>query len=196
MTFLILEMLGYLIAAALIGLATGYVLWGWGQARRIARAAEAGAAAARASLRREAEAVEAEPVEVADDIDDAVEVIEDFEPVPATTPLRRLVDRPEGLLAMAPEHPDDLTEIRGIGPKTANALNATGVHLYRQLACFSEEDITWIERSISALPGRAIRGRWAEKARELHTEKYGCPPEDGDGLRTDDKLKLDRVAAS
>ena len=39
-------------------------------------------------------------------------------------------------------HPDDLTLISGIGPKTANMLVSEGITTYRQLAEKSQEDLT------------------------------------------------------
>ena len=50
MSELIIEILVYLSAAALIGLLLGYAVWGWGQAARISDARADGAASARTSV--------------------------------------------------------------------------------------------------------------------------------------------------
>lgn len=50
MIALMIEIAGYLGAAALIGLIIGYLLWGWGQRRRVENARAEGAAAVRTSV--------------------------------------------------------------------------------------------------------------------------------------------------
>lgn len=52
-------------------------------------------------------------------------------------------------------HADDLTRIRGIGPKTAAALQAAGIGIYEQLASFKPRPL------LKWLRARGIRGRYA-----------------------------------
>jgi predicted flap endonuclease-1-like 5' DNA nuclease len=50
---------------------------------------------------------------------------------------------------------DDLTRIKGIGPKTAAALYAAGIGIYEQIASFKPKPfLTWLR-------AKGIRGRYA-----------------------------------
>jgi predicted flap endonuclease-1-like 5' DNA nuclease len=62
--------------------------------------------------------------------------------------------------------PDDLTRIRGIGPKLAQKLGSMGITRFSQLAGLSREEIARIDAAID-FPGRIARERWVEQAREL-----------------------------
>jgi predicted flap endonuclease-1-like 5' DNA nuclease len=57
--------------------------------------------------------------------------------------------------------PDDLKRIEGIGPKTASALQATGITTFVQLAATGEEQIRAILREVGI---RANPGTWPEQA--------------------------------
>jgi predicted flap endonuclease-1-like 5' DNA nuclease len=61
---------------------------------------------------------------------------------------------------------DDLTRIRGIGPKLAQKLGSMGITRFSQLAGLSREEIARIDAAID-FPGRIARERWVEQAREL-----------------------------
>ena len=37
------------------------------------------------------------------------------------------------------------------------------------------ENAHWIAMKIHVVPGRILRDRWAEQAREMHLRKYGEP---------------------
>ncbi|MEM9724008.1 MAG: hypothetical protein AAF909_00925, partial [Pseudomonadota bacterium] len=80
---------------------------------------------------------------------------------------------------------DDLTVIRGVGPKLEAALRTLGVARYRQLAMLSPEEAVWLDRRLG-LGGRVVRDRWlpqaalladrAEQARREAAETLGAPP--------------------
>jgi len=63
--------------------------------------------------------------------------------------------------------PDDLKQIRGIGPVLEKRLNGLGVRFFREIAGWSREDIREEFRS------RVERDKWVESAREEHFKKYG-----------------------
>ena len=65
---------------------------------------------------------------------------------------------------------DDLTDILGIGPKIAAQLNAMGVHTFRQIAGWTEEDITRIDVEIGGPGDRIRRDDWVAQARRLAEE--------------------------
>ncbi len=61
---------------------------------------------------------------------------------------------------------DDLSKIKGLGPKSVDRLHALGVFHYDQIAGWSAENVKWIEASIGAV-GRVKRNEWVEQARAL-----------------------------
>ncbi|MCQ4191167.1 hypothetical protein [Methylocystis suflitae] len=61
---------------------------------------------------------------------------------------------------------DDLTKIKGVGPKSVEKLHALGVFHYDQIAGWSDDNIKWIEASIGAA-GRVKRNGWIEQAQAL-----------------------------
>jgi molybdopterin-containing oxidoreductase family membrane subunit len=79
--------------------------------------------------------------------------------------------RPELLLDHRPEDTDDLTLIRGISDRTAEALNRNGIYLFSQLAEMSPEDAKWVQQAVSAFPNRIERDDWSGQARQLMESK-------------------------
>jgi predicted flap endonuclease-1-like 5' DNA nuclease len=82
---------------------------------------------------------------------------------------------PTWLLAHPDGVSDDLTTIRGLGPILEQRLNELGIYRYRQLAQMTPDNAYWIAMRIHVVPGRILRDRWAEQAREHHFSKYGEP---------------------
>ena len=79
---------------------------------------------------------------------------------------------PTWLLAEPDGVTDDLTSLRGLGPVIEERLNTLGIYLYRQLAQMTPANAHWIAMKIHVVPGRILRDRWAEQAREMHFDKY------------------------
>ena len=77
------------------------------------------------------------------------------------------------LLVERPTNIDDLKQIKGIGVVMERVLNEKGIYLFQQLADMTSEDIDWVTEAIAAFPGRIVRDRWVEQARELYIAKYG-----------------------
>jgi predicted flap endonuclease-1-like 5' DNA nuclease len=73
---------------------------------------------------------------------------------------------PESLAAPRGGSPDDLTRIKGIGPKSVEKLHALGVFHFDQIAAWNIDNARWIGAALSA-PGRVERGKWIQQAREL-----------------------------
>ena len=53
--------------------------------------------------------------------------------------------------------PDDLTRLKGVGPKFAALLNDSGITRYEQIARLSEGDIERLDRDLGAFKGRLQR---------------------------------------
>ncbi|MCG8441455.1 MAG: hypothetical protein MI723_06565 [Caulobacterales bacterium] len=62
--------------------------------------------------------------------------------------------------------PDDLTQIKGVGPKLRDALNDLGVFHFWQIASLSEKDTDWVSDQLG-FKGRVEREEWVEQARGL-----------------------------
>ncbi len=110
------------------------------------------------------------------------------EPEPATGPTNGLVPTADPafaiaptveseLAAAAPATPaspapatagvDDLTRIKGLGPKIAAQLNELGVTSFTQVAAWDEAEIDRIDAQLGRFQGRIRRDQWPEQARLL-----------------------------
>ncbi|WP_442754504.1 hypothetical protein ACNHKD_16140 [Methylocystis sp. JAN1] len=90
-------------------------------------------------------------------------------PAPAPAPPRPKAApgvKPETLDGPRDGAPDDLSRIKGVGPKSREKLNALGVFHYDQIAAWSLENARWIGAAIGA-PGRVERDKWIQQARAL-----------------------------
>lgn len=61
---------------------------------------------------------------------------------------------------------DDLTRIKGIGPKLSALLNELGIYHFRQIADWSEAEARWVDDYIS-YKGRVTREKWIPQALSL-----------------------------
>jgi predicted flap endonuclease-1-like 5' DNA nuclease len=110
------------------------------------------------------------------------------EPEPATGPTHGLVPTADPAFAIAPtvesemaaavsstptspspvnDGVDDLTRIKGLGPKIAAQLNKLGVTSFAHIAAWDEEEIDRIDAQLGRFQGRIRRDQWPEQARLL-----------------------------
>ena len=61
---------------------------------------------------------------------------------------------------------DDLTRIKGIGPKLSARLNELGIYHFKQIANWSDTEALWVEEFLS-FKGRVAREDWISQARSL-----------------------------
>lgn len=67
----------------------------------------------------------------------------------------------------APEGPaDDLTRIKGIGPKLSARLNDLGIYHFKQIAAWTKTEAQWVDEYL-AFKGRVGREKWIKQARAL-----------------------------
>ena len=62
---------------------------------------------------------------------------------------------------------DDLTRIKGLGPKIATLLRGMGITRFDQIAEWNEADIARIDPQLGVFKGRIARDNWVEQARYL-----------------------------
>jgi len=63
--------------------------------------------------------------------------------------------------------PDELTRMKGVGPKVAALLNGMGVTRYDQIAAWTDADVARVDAQLGAFKGRIVRDQWVEQARLL-----------------------------
>lgn len=61
---------------------------------------------------------------------------------------------------------DDLTRIKGIGPKLRARLNELGIFHFKQIAAWSDTEALWVDEFLS-FKGRVARENWIPQARVL-----------------------------
>ena len=74
--------------------------------------------------------------------------------------------RPATLSAPRGGGPDNLKQIKGIGPKIEASLHAMGIFHVDQIAGWSKANVDWVDTQL-AFKGRIRRERWVEQAMEL-----------------------------
>ena len=62
---------------------------------------------------------------------------------------------------------DDLTRIKGLGPKIATLLRGLGITRFDQIAGWSEADVARIDPQLGTFQGRIAHDNWVEQARYL-----------------------------
>lgn len=62
---------------------------------------------------------------------------------------------------------DDLTRIKGLGPKIAGVLGDLGVASFAQIAAWSDADVEQIDAQLGRFKGRIVRDQWVAQARLL-----------------------------
>ena len=65
---------------------------------------------------------------------------------------------------------DDLTRIKGVGPKLAALLTDLGITSFDQIAAWNEGDIDRIDAQLGRFEGRIRRDSWVEQAKFLATD--------------------------
>jgi predicted flap endonuclease-1-like 5' DNA nuclease len=75
---------------------------------------------------------------------------------------------------------DDLTRIKGLGPKAQAVLNGIGIRNYAQLADLDPAQAAEVDARLGAFKGRIFRDRWIDQARYLENDdKAGFEAEFG-----------------
>ena len=74
--------------------------------------------------------------------------------------------RPMALDRPRDNRPDDLKQIKGIGPKIEASLHSLGIFHFDQIAAWSKADADWIDAQLG-FKGRVRRERWIAQAADL-----------------------------
>jgi len=76
------------------------------------------------------------------------------------------VKQPELLNEARDNDQDELTQIKGIGPKVAEKLNEAGIYHFDQIANWNEANIKWLEKH-TTFAHRAKKDLWVNQAKAL-----------------------------
>ena len=97
-------------------------------------------------------------LEALEEIDVQEEEILEVEEVPAK--------KPELLSSPRNSKKDNLTQIKGIGPKVEEKLNEAGIYHFDQIANWTEKNIQWLEEN-TVFAHRAKKDLWTIQAKAL-----------------------------
>jgi len=94
------------------------------------------------------------------------------EPIPAAAPLDATpatiaADAAAPAPAPTPPAEDDLTQMKGIGPRLAERLGGLGITRFAQLAALSPAEAEALDAQLGDFRGRMARDRWIEQAKFL-----------------------------
>ncbi|MEM6494094.1 MAG: hypothetical protein AAF650_06905 [Pseudomonadota bacterium] len=99
-------------------------------------------------------------------------------PAPGPEPAPKPAPSPKP--APASDGADDLSQIKGVGPKLVALLKAEGVTSFAQIAAWSDSDIEAIDAKLGRFSGRIARDQWVDQAKLLisqdksaFSEKFG-----------------------
>ena len=80
-------------------------------------------------------------------------------PVDGTKPATMAAPRDGG--------PDDLKQIKGVGPKLEAMLHGMGFYHFDQIANWTGAEVAWVDENLEGFKGRVSRDGWVEQARLL-----------------------------
>ncbi|RDC59479.1 50S ribosomal protein L21 [Alteripontixanthobacter maritimus] len=87
--------------------------------------------------------------------------------IPATVAARQVAGAPVGTSAPAATDGDDLTRMKGVGPKLAMTLRGMGITTFAQIAAWTDADVARIDGQLGRFAGRIERDDWRTQARYL-----------------------------
>lgn len=65
--------------------------------------------------------------------------------------------------------PDDLKQIKGVGPKLEGLLHSMGFYHFDQVASWGADEVSWVDQNLEGFKGRVSRDNWVEQAKTLAT---------------------------
>ena len=142
----------------------GYVCWNVCKSRRelaarLYEADDAEADAAPAPVTRAAAPVAAAPAPAAASVAPAAPAAAAEPEAPA-----EVGTRPTALEGPREGGGDDLTKIKGVGPKLAELCNSLGFYHFDQIAAWTADEVAWVDENLEGFKGRVSRDDWVAQA--------------------------------
>lgn len=85
-------------------------------------------------------------------------------PAATPTPDSGHGEKPKTMSAPRETGADDLTRIRGIGPKLETMLHGMGFYHFDQIAAWSAAEVAWVDENLEGFKGRVSRDDWVSQA--------------------------------
>lgn len=76
-------------------------------------------------------------------------------------------EKPATLDAARDGTPDDLKQIKGIGPKLEALCNRLGFYHFDQIAAWTPQEVAWVDANLEGFKGRVTRDEWVAQAKLL-----------------------------
>ncbi|WP_415402574.1 endonuclease [Tateyamaria sp. SN3-11] len=75
--------------------------------------------------------------------------------------------KPETLSAARDGGPDNLKQIKGVGPKLEALLHSMGFYHFDQVASWGADEVAWVDQNLEGFKGRVTRDEWVSQAKIL-----------------------------
>ena len=75
--------------------------------------------------------------------------------------------KPATLDAARDGGPDNLKQIKGVGPKLEALLHSMGFYHFDQIASWGAEETAWVDQNLEGFKGRVTRDEWVSQAKTL-----------------------------
>jgi predicted flap endonuclease-1-like 5' DNA nuclease len=75
--------------------------------------------------------------------------------------------KPETLSAAREGGPDNLKQIKGVGPKLEALLHSMGFYHFDQIGSWGADEIAWVDQNLEGFKGRVSRDEWVAQAKIL-----------------------------
>lgn len=75
--------------------------------------------------------------------------------------------KPATLTAAREGGPDDLKQIKGVGPKMEGLLHSMGFYHFDQIAAWTSDEVAWVDANLQGFKGRVSRDNWVAQAKIL-----------------------------
>lgn len=75
--------------------------------------------------------------------------------------------------ALADIEPDDLKEMKGVGPVLEGMLHELNIKTFEQIAAFDEEDVAMVTAALTKFKERVTRDNWVDQAKALYADHHG-----------------------
>ncbi|SPF80551.1 NADH-quinone oxidoreductase subunit E [Pseudoprimorskyibacter insulae] len=85
----------------------------------------------------------------------------------ADVPVENEGTKPEQLTAARDGGPDDLKQIKGVGPKLEGLLHELGFYHFDQVASWTADEVAWVDQNLKGFKGRVSRDGWVDQAKVL-----------------------------
>jgi len=75
--------------------------------------------------------------------------------------------------ALADVEPDDLKEMKGVGPVLESMLHELNIKTFEQIAAFDEQDVALVTAALTKFKDRVVRDNWVDQAKALYADHHG-----------------------